>query len=308
MTETPQQTVLIVDDDRISRTMLAELLKDECRVVLAKDGASALQRIEEDPDICLVLLDVSMPEMSGYEVLIKLRGNPLTADLAVVFISGFTEEENEEQGLQLGALDYVFKPIRPVTVRARIRNYLKLVAQRRELQRLASHDGLTGLVNRRYFDEALALACRQAARRGEPLNLAMIDVDYFKQYNDRYGHPAGDEALRQVARLVQRHARRPDDVAARYGGEEFVLLLPGQPDFGALLEALRGEVQALGLEHLSSKVAPCVTISVGAVTATVDEAEEAAAALLHRADANLYAAKQAGRNRVVRDGAAEPAA
>ncbi|WP_265583993.1 diguanylate cyclase [Chitinimonas koreensis] len=246
MTETPQQTVLIVDDDRISRTMLAELLKDECRVVLAKDGASALQRIEEDPDICLVLLDVSMPEMSGYEVLIKLRGNPLTADLAVVFISGFTEEENEEQGLQLGALDYVFKPIRPVTVRARIRNYLKLVAQRRELQRLASHDGLTGLVNRRYFDEALALACRQAARRGEPLNLAMIDVDYFKQYNDRYGHPAGDEALRQVARLVQRHARRPDDVAARYGGEEFVLLLPGQPDFGALLEALRGEVQALG--------------------------------------------------------------
>lgn len=298
MSDAAIQSVLVVDDDRVSHAMLAALLQGECRVVLAKHGGSALQRIREDTSICLVLLDVSMPEMSGYDVLRKLRADPQTADVQVVFISGATEEEDEEQGLRLGAIDYVLKPIRPAIVRVRIRNHLTLIAQRKELERLASRDGLTGIANRRYFSEALASACYLATRRSEALSSAMIDVDDFKAYNDNYGHPAGDDALRKIAHVMAGFARRPYDVAARYGGEDFVLLLPDIVDTGPLLEKLRTDVLALGLAHVASRVTDVVSISVGAVTVeTVDTLSPEA--LVRRADQLLYIAKQQGRNRVI---------
>ncbi len=291
-------TVLIVDDDRASRTVLADLLQDECRVLLAKDGPSALQRVRDEPDICLLLLDIAMPGMDGYELLQTLHAHPRTAHIPVIFISGLIDEHHEEQGLLLGAVDYVFKPIRPAIARARIRNHLRLIAQRKELERLASRDGLTGIANRRSFDESLQVVCQLAARRKESIGLAMIDVDFFKQFNDLYGHPAGDDALRRIAQVVASFARRPYDLAARYGGEEFVLLLPAVPDMDQLLERLRTDVMALGLPHAGSAVAEVVTISIGAVNIAAGGRHDPVV-LLDQADAMLYAAKHQGRNRMV---------
>jgi diguanylate cyclase (GGDEF)-like protein len=291
-------TVLIVDDDRINRATLAELLHRECRVLLAKDGTSALQRVNEESDIDLILLDVSMPGMDGYEVLRRLRAEKRTADTAVIFITALTDEQDEEHGLSLGVLDYVFKPIRPVIVHARIRNHLKLVAQRKELERLATRDSLTGLANRRHFDQVLSLACRRATRTGEPLNLAMIDVDYFKQYNDCYGHGAGDNALKEVAHVLSQITRRPYDLAARYGGEEFVLLLSGIVEFEVLLEQLRLDILFLAIAHENSAVEKVITVSCGGIIIEAPKVHDPIQ-LLHRADILLYQAKKQGRNRIV---------
>ncbi|HEY4250336.1 MAG TPA: diguanylate cyclase [Roseomonas sp.] len=304
MTADPRPVVLIVDDDRVNRAALAELLQDECRLLLAKDGPSALQRMIEE-DVSLVLLDIFMPGMDGYEVLRRIKADHRTADVGVIFITGQSEEGDEERGLLLGAADYVSKPIRPAIVRARIRAHLRFARQRRELARLSVQDGLTGIANRRHFDEALERACRHATRTGEWINLAMIDVDHFKQYNDRYGHGTGDDALRQVARVLDGFARRPYDVAARYGGEEFVLLLGEIADFPGTLEQLRHAIITLELPHALSGTAQVLTISGGGIAARLTAAV-APAALLHRADALLYRAKKAGRNRILTEVVAIP--
>ena len=291
-------TVLIVDDDRMNRTALAELLQPECRVILAKDGASALSLISQEPEIGLILLDIAMPTMDGYEMLRCLRSTRETADTPVIFITARTEEVDEEYGLQLGAVDYLRKPIRPAIARARIRNHLKMVAQRKELERLAERDGLTGIANRRHFDWAFDLACRNAARTREPLGLAMIDVDHFKLYNDHYGHIAGDDILRQIAHAIASVTRRPTDLAARYGGEEFVLLLPGVTDLAGMLIRLRQGIQNLALPHAASPTAGLVTISCGGIAAAgLDRYDPSD--LLRQADALLYLAKQQGRDRFV---------
>jgi diguanylate cyclase (GGDEF)-like protein len=292
-------TVLIVDDDRVNRTALAELLQGECRVVLAKDGSSALQRITEESSVSLILLDVSMPGMDGYEVLRRLRANSQTADISVIFITGQTDEQDEERGLLLGAADYVPKPIRPAIVRVRIRNHLKLAMQRQELERLSERDGLTGIANRRHFDKAYDMICRRAVRVGESFGLAMIDIDHFKKYNDRYGHGAGDEALRKVAQILESFARRPYDVLARYGGEEFVLLMPGIADFEKMLEQMCQEVMKLDIGHEQSDTSSVMTISCGGIIVTKTSLAENPAALLQHADTLLYKAKREGRNRIL---------
>lgn len=289
-------TVLIVDDDRINRTALATLLQPECNLLLAKSGASALQRLEE-ADVSLVLLDISMPDMDGYEVLSRIRADKRTADISVIFITGQTQEVDEERGLLLGADDYVSKPIRPAIVRARVRAHLRSAMQRRQLAALSMQDGLTGIANRRSLDEALHRACRNAARTGDPIGVVMLDVDHFKQFNDHYGHGVGDEALRRVARVAGEFARRPYDVAARYGGEEFCLLLVPPGDFPQRLEQLRHAVEALQIPHVLSPTASSVTVSVGGVIGPVPSAK-AAQHLLQQADALLYRSKQQGRNRV----------
>lgn len=289
-------TVLIVDDDRVNRAVLAELLSDRCRILLAKDGPSGLGIVREE-DISLILLDVSMPGMDGYEVLRRLKADPATAGIGVIFITGMAEQEDEEKGLLLGAADYVQKPVRPAIVRARVDVHLKLAAQRRELERLSLQDGLTGIANRRYFDDALERSLRMAARERRTLALAIMDVDHFKQYNDFYGHGAGDEALRQVASVLGTFAQRPGDVAARYGGEEFVLLMPEVNDFAAILEELRQAVIACGIIHERSPTSHVLTLSGGGVVVH-DTSDASAMLLMQRADRLLYQAKNAGRNRI----------
>lgn len=288
-------TVLIVDDDRVNRAALAEALQSDCRLLLAKDGEGALQRLREE-DVSLVLLDISMPGMDGYEVLRLIKSDPQRADLGVIFITGQASEADEERGLLLGAADYITKPVRPTIVRARVNIHLKLAAQRRELERLSREDWLTGLANRRSFEEAFVHATREAAEHGQPIGVALLDVDHFKQFNDRYGHAAGDRALQAVASVLAELTRRTGEIAARYGGEEFVLLKSGPHDFAAFLDDVRARVMGLGILHEASATAEVLTVSLGGVVAQA-AGLDTPAALLRRADELLYTSKRDGRNR-----------
>lgn len=250
-------TVLIVDDERLNRSMLAELLSPHYRVLLAKDGPGALVIAQREAHrLQLILLDLAMPGMNGYEVLGALRAQERTAHIAVIFITGQSNAQAEEYGLRLGAADYVSKPIRPAVVEVRVRNQIRLALQRQALERLAMVDGLTGLANRRHFDDMLERSHRRSLRTGESVGLALIDIDHFKQYNDCYGHVQGDEALKAVAATLQRHARRPYDLAARFGGEEFALILPGESDAQVMAENFRQEVLRLSIAHAASPTPP----------------------------------------------------
>lgn len=292
------QKVLVADDDAINREVLGELLKPEYTVLLARNGAQTLERAARHlPD--LILLDVMMPDMDGYEVLRRLRADPQTANISVIFISGLDRPEDEANGLKMGASDYIVKPFNQTVVMARVALHLQVVRQRRMLERLANIDGLTELANRRRFDEVYEREWQRARRSGQPLSLALLDIDAFKQFNDRYGHPAGDRALRSVARVAGAAMRRPGDLAARYGGEELVLLMPetGAAEAGRIAEHVREAVAALGIAHEASSVAPLLTVSIGG--ATFDPAgEEQQSEMFEAADAQLYRAKQHGRNQV----------
>ena len=292
------QKVLVADDDAINRQVLGELLKPEYTVVMAKSGAQALEKAAlHAPD--LILLDVMMPDMDGYEVLRRLREDTHTAHISVIFISGLDRPEDEANGLNLGASDYIAKPFNPTVVTARVALHLQVVRQRRMLERLAHIDGLTELANRRRFDEVFASEWRRASDSGRPLSLALLDIDCFKQYNDQYGHPAGDRVLRSVARTAASFMRRPDDLAARYGGEELALLMPDTHAGQArqLVGAVCGSIEQLMILHVASAVAPVLTVSVGGATLGA-VGDESAAELLDAVDHQLYRAKHAGRNRV----------
>jgi diguanylate cyclase (GGDEF)-like protein len=292
------QKVLVADDDVINRQVLSELLKPEYTVLLAKNAEQTLERAARHaPD--LILLDVMMPDMTGYEVLRRLRADPATEHISVIFISGLDRPEDEAIGLKMGAADYIAKPFNATVVLARVALHLEVVRQRRLLEHLANVDGLTELANRRRFDEVYEMEFKRAQRNGQPLSLALLDIDCFKQYNDHYGHPAGDRALRAVARTVSSHMRRPGDLAARYGGEELVLLLPdtdaGQAD--ALMQRIIEAIALLRIPHETSLVAPFLSASVGGATLDGDD-RLSAASLFDRADNYLYRSKDAGRNRV----------
>jgi len=292
------QKVLVADDDAINREVLGELLKPEYTVLLARNGAQTLERATRHlPD--LILLDVMMPDMDGYEVLRRLRADPQTAHISVIFISGLDRPEDEANGLKMGASDYIVKPFNQTVVMARVALHLQVVRQRRMLERLANIDGLTELANRRRFDEMYSLEWQRARRSGRPLSLALLDIDAFKQFNDRYGHPAGDRALRSVARVAGAAMRRPGDLAARYGGEELLLLMPETDALDArrIAEAVREAVTALNIPHEASSAAPLVTVSIGGATLDPDS-DEQQAELFEVADAQLYRAKQGGRNQV----------
>lgn len=296
--ETPAVSVLVVDDERLNRAAVAELLQPHYRVLLAKNGSSALAMArEESQQLGLVLLDVSMPGISGYEVLTQLRADEATAHIPVIFITGQSDESAEEYGLRLGASDYVSKPIRPAVLQARVKNQIDLFLRKRELEQLALVDGLTGLANRRHFDTAIDSVYRRCLRTGETLGLALVDIDHFKQFNDTYGHLQGDDALRAVARTLQQHAKRTGELAARYGGEEFAFIGIGDPlGLPSQLERFRQAVQDLAIPHQASPTG-CLTISAGVVLWTA-HASTPLAQLLAQADALLYDAKAKGRNRL----------
>ncbi|MES2116048.1 MAG: diguanylate cyclase [Pseudomonadota bacterium] len=293
------QKVLVADDDAINRQVLAELLKPEYTVLLAKNGAQALERATRHaPD--LILLDVMMPDLDGFEVLRQLRADPQTADIAVIFISGLDRPEDEANGLKMGVADYIAKPFNATVVLARVALHLQVVRQQRMLEHLAHVDGLTELANRRRFDEVYGNEWQRAQRNGRPLSLAMLDIDCFKQYNDHYGHPAGDRALRAVARAAAGRMQRPADLAARYGGEELVLLMPDTDAAQAcrLVHAICQEVTLQAIAHAASTAAPVLTVSAGGATLRLT-AGESAPDLFSAVDSHLYQAKQAGRNRIV---------
>ncbi|TWA90845.1 response regulator receiver modulated diguanylate cyclase [Azospirillum brasilense] len=294
--------ILVVDDIPSNVHVLSRILKDDHDIYFATDGAKALELAQSRlPD--LVLLDIMMPGMDGYEVCSRLKADPITRDIPVIFISAKSEVEDETYGLEVGAIDFISKPISPPIVKARVRNHLLLKRQTDLLRTLSFADGLTGIANRRRFDEVLLREWRRCARVQLPLSLIMLDVDQFKPYNDHYGHQAGDECLRAVAQLLAGQMMRPGDLIARYGGEEFVCLLPETDEDGAVqvAERLRGTVADRRLPHAVSHVADHVTISLGVATAQpmLDNTPDR---LTQLADGLLYEAKRAGRNRVCSGG------
>lgn len=305
--------VLLVDDQPVNIQLLNQVFQGECQVFAATSGAQALQiATAKLPD--LILLDVVMPGMDGFEVCAKLKDDPLTAHIPVIFVTGHRDEESEARGLDVGAVDFISKPVNSRIVRARARTHIQLKRQSDLLRQLVYLDGLTGLANRRRFDEMGGIEWERAQRRDNPLCLALVDVDWFKRYNDSMGHQAGDECLRAVAQALTVGARRAGDLLARYGGEEFVLLLPDTPLEGgvAVAEQLRAAVEALARPHPSSDFGH-VTVSVGVSCREGMMPQATLEALLSAADERLYTAKAQGRNRVasgllsVAPGADQPA-
>ena len=293
----PKPRILIVDDDRGTTLVLSHLLEDLAVTQSTTCGADALRlAIEGRPD--LVLLDIEMPDISGISVCEQIKAHPDLNDTLVLFVTGHGDAQIEALALTAGAIDFIQKPVNAAVVRARVRNYLALKRQRDQLRQLSTVDGLTGVANRRAFDIALNREWARARRSGEPIALLMCDIDDFKQFNDRYGHLAGDACLHDVASELAHHTRRAGDLVARYGGEEFAVLLPNcSPDDARNLgEAIVTAVAALGIVHAGSRVAPHVTLSIGAGLATPHD--RTPQDLIRSADAALYRAKRSGRNRL----------
>ena len=288
--------VLLVDDQPIHLQVLRRALSADYQLFIAANGPQALRVCrEQQPD--LVLLDVVMPDMDGFEVLAQLKLAPETTDIPVIFVTAHGGDEIETQCLLAGAVDFISKPVNANVVRARVKTHLTLKFQSDLLRGLAFIDGLTGVSNRRQFDERLALEWGRAQRNHSPLSLILLDVDFFKAYNDHYGHQAGDDCLRQLAAVLKANLRRPTDLVARYGGEEFVCLLPDTPwDEGmAMANKLLQAVQHRGIPHHFSAASDVVTVSLGVATRAGQVQGGLAASLLALADAQLYQAKHAGR-------------
>lgn len=222
---TEVQRVLVIDDEKINLKIISGILRDEVDVVLAKSGEQGIRKaIEYQPD--LILLDVLMPEMDGFETMMKLRHDVRTCAIPVIFITALNDASHEEKGLLLGASDYIQKPLHTTIVQARIRLHLELVKQRSMLERLAHIDPLTSLANRRKYKDVLTSEWQQAISEQKPMSIVVIDIDDFKQYNDCHGHASGDKVLQQVANVLSEHFYHDKGLVARYGGEEFVVLLP----------------------------------------------------------------------------------
>ena len=294
----PRRPVLLVVDDQPNNIeLLQQVFSDDYDVLSATGGAEALELCRHTaPD--LVLLDVVMPEMDGFEVCALLKSRAATRHIPVIFVTANNDVKGETRGLDAGAVDFISKPLRLHVVRARVRTHLTLKFQSDLLREMAFIDGLTGVYNRRHFDERLKTESRRTNRQGTPMSLIMIDVDFFKRFNDCYGHQAGDDCLRQVAGTLGASMRRAGDLVARYGGEEFVCILPDMPFVAALdfASALEKRIAALGILHEMSDVGQVVTVSLG-VGVREPGGSTDPAALLALADEQLYAAKQSGRRR-----------
>lgn len=291
-------TLLIVDDEKQNRLLLTELFGTTYKIIQAKNGVQALEKARQHrPD--LILLDVLMPEMDGMDVLRELKRDDATRLIPVIFITALDSATDEENGLNLGAVDYISKPFHPPIVRVRVRNQLQLVHQQRLLEQLASLDGLTGIPNRRQFDATLLKEWHRCQRNQQPLSLIVADVDFFKKYNDALGHAAGDRVLQEVATTLRQAARRPGDLVARYGGEEFVLLLPetNATSAQALAEGLQQLLHSKALPHPDSSLGPWLTMSMGGNT-IVPSTTALDPEFFALADAALYRAKHQGRNQV----------
>ncbi|WP_228893722.1 diguanylate cyclase domain-containing protein [Pseudoduganella aquatica] len=293
------ELILIIDDAPEMVRMLSAVLQGEGDILFALNGEAGLRLVRERRP-ALVLLDVHMAGMDGYEVCRRLKADPAGAETAVIFVTANHSMECEVQALEAGAADFVTKPLNPPVVVARVRTQLRLWRQRKALAELACSDGLTGLYNRRHFDDQAGGEFARHQRQGLSLGLLMIDIDAFKPYNDHYGHQGGDACLVAVAQALKRVARRPGELVARYGGEEFVVVLPNSTavqvaEFG---ELLRDAVKQLALPHMAQQTGPVVSVSVGGA-AMAPQAGDTLERLLAAADAALYRAKQAGRDRVI---------
>lgn len=316
--------ILIVDDRPENLLVLESILEDlELNIIKATSGNEALGLMLEY-DFALVLLDVQMPEMNGFEVAELMRGSEKTSQVPIIFVTAISKnQECMFKGYEVGAVDYLFKPIEPIILKSKVKVFIELQKQKQELkkqaamlqqkvnellrlqeanwklERLSTIDELTGISNRRSFEDFIEIEWKRALRQSSLLSLIMIDIDHFKEFNDNYGHLAGDNCLKKVAKAIGAAVNRPIDFVARYGGEEFVVVLPSTDRENAYLaaERIRKEVEGLATEHAYSSAAPYITISLGVAT-IVPKDDNSIKELINSADKALFQAKYKGRNRV----------
>lgn len=290
--------ILVIDDSPVQTEFLTSILKPDYEITACHTAEAGLRAAKEG-GFSLILLDVVMPEMDGFTLLRELKGTELTRYIPVILLTSLTDIQYEERGLLLGAVDYVTKPFSPVIIKARVNAHIQLYHYQMQFRRQAMVDELTGVANRRRYEEEYPVRWREAIRFGLPFSICMFDIDKFKIYNDTFGHPAGDQVIAAVAKTAASYFQRSTDLFARYGGEEFVALFLGSEGRTAFefLKTVRQAVEELHLPH-NSPVSPWVTISVGGVT-VVPTTEHSPEEFLQRADAMLYDAKNFGRNMVV---------
>jgi diguanylate cyclase (GGDEF)-like protein len=294
--------ILIVNSDSVNIALLSEVLEKDHTITSAQTGAGALQRTEEEkPD--LILLDLFLPDTNGFDLFLNLKTMSEAREAPVIFTAAVPNVEDEEKGLILGAVDYIAQPFNKAVVRARVGTQLKIVKQIRTIERLGLIDALTEIPNRRCFDRRIRDEWRRTWRRQSALSILMLDVDKFKAYNDRYGHPQGDMLLQFVGKTLASCIHRPTDITARMGGEEFAIVLGDTNRYGGLVvaENIRAAIEAgrvpyTDLEGVVSDTS--VTVSIG-VNSLVPGPELLINEFIQKADKNLYIAKELGRNRIV---------
>ena len=297
MNEANKNSILIVDDEKSNIMALTEILRPEYTIFSAINGRDAIDIVEEyTPDI--ILLDILMPEMDGHDVIAELKNSDKTHNIPVIFITGLDSIKDEEKGLSLGAVDYISKPFSPVIVKLRVRSQVKVINLIRTIELMSMTDQLTGIPNRRGFDNRMHLEWSRAIREHASISILLMDVDRFKVYNDTYGHQQGDVLLQAVAKIAAQSLNRSIDFVARWGGEEFVVLLENTDLNGAMniAERIRANVEntvVLAEEGIQTKV----TISIG-VNTHAPTPESSRDIFISKADKALYKAKETGRNKV----------
>jgi len=290
-------TILITDDEKFNLDILGSILSPIYNILIARNGARALELAKQNtPD--LILLDVVMPDMTGFEVITKLNECESTVHIPVIFITGLSDPADEEYGFFLGAVDYITKPFNKAIVKARVNTHIKIVDQMRTIERIGLIDPLTKVANRRGFENRFNADWGRAIREQIPISFMIMDIDKFKVYNDTYGHHQGDVALRTFADTATRSIYRTTDFFARWGGEEFVLLLPNTDSIGAagVAETLRKNVEAVDVPTEEGEITK-LTVSIGVHT-IIPDAESSSSDFMAKADQALYKAKELGRNRV----------
>lgn len=305
----PVSTILIVDENPVNVRLLYQALKGLGRFLFALSGHDALVIVRNEA-VDLVLLDINMPGMSGYEICEGIH--EFAEEIPVVFVTSHHDPNEEVRALKAGGSDFVQKPFNPLVIRARLLAYLRAKNQADTLRSLLRQDPLTEIANRRFLDEQCLRQWQHLSAENQPLSVLMIDIDYFKRYNDHYGHPKGDRCLQIVAKTIRDAVRYPSSVVARYGGEEFSVLLPrcGSQEAFRVAERICESVRKLREPHEDSEASAYVSVSIGCATVVPDSLKElvltspnpglgVAADLFSTADKALYLAKQQGRNRAL---------
>lgn len=294
----PLEKILIIDDSKLQVAHLKNILGEEYDLASAYTAQEGLELINGE-DFSLILLDVIMPDMDGFELLKLLEEKLVTRRTPVIMITGLTDTKHEERGLTLGAVDYITKPFHPAIVKARVRTHIKLYQYRKQIEQQSHIDPLTGIYNRRRYDEYSQKKWHDAVRQKTPFSICIFDIDNFKVYNDTFGHPAGDDAIIAVAQTGAETLGNKTDFIARYGGEEFAVILltyDAEKAFGQMCE-VRKKIEELQIPH-NPETAKWLTISAGGIT-VLPRPEDSFEDWLKIADVMLYNAKKSGRNRVV---------
>lgn len=294
-------TLLIVDDVVLNLVVLSDLLQDDYDIKVAKSAKKAFEILKnQDFHIDLILLDILMPEMDGYEMCKILKNDSNTNNIPIIFVTAKVSEEDEEYGLNIGAIDYITKPYNQTIIKLRVRNQIDAKIKSDMLEEFSMYDGLTNIPNRRFFDQRFEQLYKECARDQISLCVMMLDIDFFKPYNDNYGHGRGDDALKKVANALISTLKRPTDFVARYGGEEFVVLLKDikKEDAEFVAASLLEAVRELKMEHKYSTAEKFVTLSIG-LSFKKEEENILKNDLLKMADDALYKAKEYGRNQYV---------